>query len=635
MALSIGTRFMTNPQESQLDNRRGFRISKYFARGESLVATTGMAFVAILAFAVGGVVWVSARTIEDSVFTQAEEQVRGTSSLIASQSELRLSDRDLSGLRRLVLDAVASGMVEECEVSLAGYGLLASSSSAPTLIEELPDTWTTTPEVHASLVHNKKLGKTTIHEPLMLDGQGGILLKLVVDQSGRVIGSDTVRASSVGISSVGLVLMLFVYRRFRNRLGALAGIREALYAAQEGERRVECLRVGDRLGSEAEIWNTLLGERFELEQQLVNNEIVESFGSGMAESIGLPAACNTLNQGMMLVESDLRVAYTNGAACVFLRTTQPKIIDKSLETLEGAEEIIAAVRSVLEKTGLPRQVLEVGEVGEIESAGAILRVVISRVEEEHMPQAMIFIEDVTQQRLADQSQSDFIAQATHELRTPLTTIRLYTEEAVEAGSDDEQTLEKALNVINSESRRLERIVGDMLCVSEIEAGSLSVRPDNMRTDQLFDDLQSDYDAQAKEKSIELVFTLPPKFPAIHADRDRLGQALHNLIGNAIKYTPSGGRVEVKAHFSENNSVAVDVIDSGIGIDESQQERIFDRFCRADDRRIAKVTGSGLGLALARQIARLHGGDVTVESEIDKGSTFTLTIPGTEAKAQAA
>ena len=276
-----------------------------------------------------------------------------------------------------------------------------------------------------------------------------------------------------------------------------------------------------------------------------------------------------------------------------------------------------------------------GDAEHLDDGGAVLRIQVSRAEDEGVVRAVIFIEDVTQIRLASQSQNAFIAQATHELRTPLTTIRLYCEEAVEAGSEDEQIREKALNVISSETRRLERIVGDMLSVSEIEAGSMTIRREPMRTEQLFDELREDYRAQADEKSIELVFDLPPKFPTIQADRDRLGQALHNLIGNAIKYTPSGGKIEVSVQFDGNDAMTVSVSDNGIGIDESQQERIFERFCRAEDRRIAQVTGSGLGLALARQVVRLHGGDVTVESEIDQGSTFRLFIPGVVESAKAA
>ncbi|MEM9374315.1 MAG: HAMP domain-containing sensor histidine kinase, partial [Planctomycetota bacterium] len=186
---------------------------------------------------------------------------------------------------------------------------------------------------------------------------------------------------------------------------------------------------------------------------------------------------------------------------------------------------------------------------------------------------------------------------------------------------------EALNVIGSESRRLERIVSDMLSVSEIEAGSLSIRVGSVRPDTLFDDLEKEYRAQAADKSIELSFDLPPKMPAFEGDRDRIAQALHNLIGNGLKYTPPGGRVDVRVDLPEAGGVTVAVADTGIGIDPEECEQIFDRFYRANDRRIAHVTGSGLGLALAREIARLHGGDITVESAIDEGSTFTFSIPG--------
>lgn len=612
-----------------------FGIQKFLARGESLVATTGMAFIAILAFAIGGVVWVSARTFDDSMIAQADAQVRSTSSLIASQVELRLSDGDISGLRRFMLDVVSSGMVQECEVSLPNGQVIASSVPTRNTISVIPETWSQSPGTLITSEHNPETGVTTVHEPIMLGGRSGIALSTVVEHSTQVIGSDSIRASSIGIASVGLILVLWVYRRFRKRLGALAAIGDALRAAMDGERRMECLLVGDRLGPEAVIWNALLAERESVEAQWIDRELIESSSGSVIESVGLPAACNTLTQGVILIESDKRVLYINGAAAVFLRASKDEYIGSTIETLSKETVLLDAVDQVLEDKSVTRKVIEIGDAKTIESHGAILRIVITRVDADSIPRAMVFIEDVTQQRLADESQSAFVAQAAHELRTPLTTIRLYAEEAVDAGSDDEQMREKALNIINSETRRLERIVGDMLCVSEIEAGSLSIRPDSLRTEQLFTELEDDYVAQAKDKSIDLVFDLPPKFPTIKADRDRLGQALHNLIGNAIKYTPSGGQVEVKVHFAENDAMTVAVIDNGIGIDESQQDRIFDRFCRADDRRIAKVTGSGLGLALARQIARLHGGDVTVESAIDAGSTFTFIIPGMQEMSKAA
>lgn len=594
-----------------------------------------MAFVAILAFAVGGVVWVSARTVDDSSVVQIDQRVEQTLSLIASQAELRLNDGDLSGLRRLLLDSVASGMVERCEVKHSDLGVIASSESNVNMLAKLPQDWATVEGVTKSITHHHESFQTTAIEPLMVSGRSGMTIEMTLGHPNELIGADSVRASSVGIGSVGLVLMLWVYRRLRNRLGALAAIGEALKSVADGERRIDCLLVGEQLGTEAASWNQLLRERDEFESQQVHLEILESANAAGVESIGLPVACNTLMQGIVLIESDLRVVYSNGAASVFLRTDREALLETTLDKIECDEELLSAVQRVVLPDGPPKEVIEIGELGQLESSGAVLRITIARVEQEDVLRAMIYIEDVTQQRLVDESQNAFIAQATHELRTPLTNIRLYAEEAIESDEDESELREKAFNVINTESRRLERIVSDMLCVSEIEAGSLSIHRDSLRTEQLIHEIQEDYGPQAKSKSIELVFELPPKFPTIQADRDRLGQAMHNLVGNAIKYTPSGGKVEVQLEFDEHDGLIFRVSDNGIGIDESQHDRIFDRFCRADDRRIAKVTGSGLGLALARQIAQLHGGEVTVESEIDQGSVFTLSIPGTQELAQAA
>lgn len=610
-------------------------LQRYFQRGETLVAMTGMAFVAILSFVVAGVVWVSARTIDESAAAQAEHRVQQTTEMVASQAELRLTDDDLPGLRRLLLDSVASSMIVSGRVSLPGEGIIASSEPNEITLSGIPDDWAVGVETPAASRYDQETKQIMISEPLSVGGSTGFMLELNIDQSQRIAGSDTIRASSVGIVSVGLILTLLVYRRFRFKLGALAAIGESLRHAEEGERRTDCLRVGETLGKEAIAWNALLSERDDLDQRLSEQEIATVSTSGGVDSFGLPEACNTLTQGVLLVDTDLSVLYANGAAAVFLRSMRDQLVGASLESVEGFDDLLDSVKQVLAQDNAPRSVIEHGDIENLELNGSVLKLSISRMNDEGLVRAVVFIEDITQLRLSSQSQNAFIAQATHELRTPLTTIRLYCEEAIEADKVDEQIREKALNVISSETRRLERIVGDMLCVSEIEAGSLNIRKEPMRTEQLFIELQEDYIAQANDKAIELSFVLPPKFPTIQADRDRLGQALHNLLGNAIKYTPSGGKVSVSASFDQNDAMTVSIADTGLGIDPSQQERIFERFTRADDKRIAKVTGSGLGLALARQVARLHGGDITLKSDIDEGSTFTLFVPGSAESKQAA
>lgn len=169
------------------------------------------------------------------------------------------------------------------------------------------------------------------------------------------------------------------------------------------------------------------------------------------------------------------------------------------------------------------------------------------------------------------------------------------------------------------------MVSDLLSVAEIEAGSLKIQRDDVRLDELLREIESDYQQQAKEKAIAFEFRLPPKFPVIQGDRDKLAAALQNVVGNALKYTPTNGSVTVAAEVSAG-LLSVEVIDTGIGIAPQDQARVFEKFYRAQDKRVAQVTGSGLGLALAREVVRLHGGDITLESQLDHGSTFTVTLP---------
>ena len=255
----------------------------------------------------------------------------------------------------------------------------------------------------------------------------------------------------------------------------------------------------------------------------------------------------------------------------------------------------------------------------------VLRFSVRPVRRRDPAVAIVVIEDITQQRVADEAAHEFVAQATHELRTPLTNIRLYLETALDEGDSDPTVRAQCLNVINQENHRLERMVGDLLSVAEIEAGSLQVKHDDVRINQVLHDLEADFQAQAREKRIELRFEIPPKLPVVQADRDKMIMAVHNLIGNALKYTLEGGRVVVRTE-ADKGEISIEVVDTGIGIGPDDLQCIFDKFYRAQDKRIDGVTGSGLGLALAREIVRLHGGDITVESQLDHGSTFTMTLP---------
>jgi signal transduction histidine kinase len=169
------------------------------------------------------------------------------------------------------------------------------------------------------------------------------------------------------------------------------------------------------------------------------------------------------------------------------------------------------------------------------------------------------------------------------------------------------------------------MVEEMLSVAEMEAGSYQLRSDDVRLDALLAELQADYRAQTDAGRLRLHFELPPKLPVIQADREKLVLALHNLLGNAVKYTPPGGEVKVAVEADEGE-VRVEIADTGIGIRPEDLDFIFDKFYRANDPRVAEARGSCLGLSLAREIARLHGGDILARSEFNRGSEFTLRMP---------
>ncbi|MCA9303854.1 MAG: PAS domain S-box protein [Phycisphaerales bacterium] len=600
------------------------------ARGEKFVAATGMAFVSTLIFALVTLSVLTTRSADEMKTDLLTSNAIQLSTVLASQAEIRINERDLSALRRLLLDAASAGNIEQCSVIVPGVGVLASADSKETTIDTFDDLTAAAAPASARTVDLLEDGRVEINEPLRTAESGTLVLKLVTvpNQAAGFVGS--IRLASVAVGVTGLFAMLWIYRRFRSKLGGISAVRDSLIAFGGGERRTPCLVVSESLGVEAAIWNTILNEREAVRQESMNNEIRESILMQTGDGIGVADACNALTQGIMVVDGDLHVLYANGAACSFLGFARDSVVGLNLHTTSIDPVAIEAIEGVASGAAGARGNVEVGDLGKIQDGGTILRFSIAQVPDAEDTRSILMIQDITQQRLSDESRNSLMAQATHELRTPLTNIKLYVEEAIEAGSDDEAIRDTALNVINKEARRLERVISDMMSVSEIEAGSLSIRSGDLRIDQMVDDLVADYQPQAKEKSIALDFDLPPKMPVLQGDRDRIGQALHNLIGNAIKYTPEGGKVRVGFEFDEDDTMRVEVSDTGIGIDPAECSKIFEKFYRADDRRIVDVTGSGLGLALAREIARLHGGDITVDSAIDQGSTFTLTIPGTAA-----
>ncbi len=595
------------------------RASRLLLRGESSVAFIGIALAAILVASIAAGVWWTVRAERELLRQSRTEQVQTVAALIAPAAEALLADDELSAIRRIVADAATKHDLTYCRIIMPDGQVVADAATKKITLQKLPATWTGSGNDAVESTATEQSASAAY--PLNVPGRGPARLEVAATIEYPLWLQSQAQTGLIIIGAVSLAAVLLVYRTTRSRLRALGAIRESLLAMEHGEDNENALALNPTYGHEADAWNRLLQDRTEFRKQAVIEKTREALvGRGGAD---LRGACDAISQGMVLVDDRMIVRYANGAAATFLRAKRELIVGADVAGFVKQANIVAALKEAATGQSRKRTTIEI-ETQTDEGKG-VLRYHVRPVRKDDSAAAMILIEDVTQQRVADESRNQFVAQATHELRTPLTNIRLYVETAIEEGEKDPALRAKALNVINQESARLERIVDDMLKVAEMEAGSLKIANDDVHLDTILGELLADYEAQATEKGIALAFNLAPKLPVIQADRDKLQLAMHNLVGNALKYTPNGGRVAVNVDVADGKLV-FEVRDTGIGIGKEDQLRVFDKFYRAKDRRVETIVGTGLGLAIARDMIRLHGGDITLESELDKGSTFTLTIP---------
>jgi two-component system phosphate regulon sensor histidine kinase PhoR len=211
------------------------------------------------------------------------------------------------------------------------------------------------------------------------------------------------------------------------------------------------------------------------------------------------------------------------------------------------------------------------------------------------------------------------------LRTPLANIKAYAETLALADMIDVEQQKQFLNTINSEATRLARFVDDLLSVSSMELGSLSLNKQITDLSRMLNEVLIKIRPQIEEKRLTFDVGLPEKMPEPELDKDKISAVLVNLLGNAVKYTPAGGRVTFRVNITDQQ-IDMSVEDTGVGIAADELPKVFEKFFRSPDPRVQEQTGTGLGLALAQEVVRLHGGKITVESELNKGSTFSVLLP---------
>ena len=238
---------------------------------------------------------------------------------------------------------------------------------------------------------------------------------------------------------------------------------------------------------------------------------------------------------------------------------------------------------------------------------------------------MAVMHDVTAQRKNEEMRKEFVANVSHELRTPLTNVRSYAETIRDMEDIPRDTENGFLDIIISETDRMTRIVQDLLTLSRLDSGRAEIKMVRFSLYEAIESVCRAVELEAQRRGHVLIRLYGETLPMIVGDRNRLEQVMMNVVGNSIKYTPDGGRIEVDAGIRGKN-VWIDVSDNGIGIPQKDRERIFDRFYRVDKARSRESGGTGLGLSIAREIVLRHHGSIALTSHEGPGTTVRIVLP---------
>ena len=374
-------------------------------------------------------------------------------------------------------------------------------------------------------------------------------------------------------------------------------------------------------------WNRL-AESFEDSH---NEEQEESLKTRLAK-VGAEQSQNdmeeilqNLSDGIVLTDLEGKITFANRALTALLDA------DLEANTLEGSlveqrlvnEMPDLANCSIFEAGSAHRLMVTEGNRQQGENQ-RVMRVSRQPIVGDSRQGLIWTLRDVTQQKLADKMRDQFIDTATHELRTPLSNIKAYAEMLATSKSIQVEKQKEFCNIINSEVTRLARFVDDLLSISSMEVGSLAPEKQKVDTQRMFQEVLAKVQPLMEQKNLQFEVRLPEKMQDLVLDKEKMIAVLVNLLGNAAKYTPESGHVAMKVRLEEDLEIAVE--DTGVGISEEEITRVFDKFFRSEDSRVQDESGTGLGLSLAREVVRMHGGEITVESTLNKGSTFTVSIP---------
>ena len=412
-------------------------------------------------------------------------------------------------------------------------------------------------------------------------------------------------ASVVMLLVTGIVSLL-ISRSFSKRVERLQMFSRRV--AEGDFRPIEADRSGDALEALAISFNETAARLDRTIRTLTEERNLSS------------AILGSMVEGVAVVNASERLLFANRGFAEILGLDVPPQSGSALVEVVRQTELIEAVRDVLK--GEPRVETEI-VTGTLRQH--FFAVTVASVSAAETSGAVIVLHDITELRKLERVRRDFVANVSHEFKTPLTAIQGFAETLLAGAIDDPQNRIRFLEIILEHSRRLARLTDDLLKLSKMDADRLELEIRRLSVSQFVESCIETTQRPAAEKDLRISVNLPQSLPDIAADRRRLAEVLQNLLDNAMQYTPPGGQIMVSAS-ADGAEVTFTVSDTGIGIPQADQPRIFERFYRVDVARSREVGGTGLGLSISKHLVEVHGGRIWVESEVGQGSQFHFTVP---------
>lgn len=411
----------------------------------------------------------------------------------------------------------------------------------------------------------------------------------------------------VAVVTLSLGIALFVSYRLAAPIQAMEKFTQKL---REGKKDVSSiLQTKDETKTLADNINYLVEE--------LQNKIRQA----NEEKSKLMTALTSINEGVLILNIQDKIEFVSPSLTNIMSQQYGNIGNKTL---------MEAFRNVdLQKVFLKFKEKRAPVVGEISLGSAvpvIMRVSISAVHgypsEEKV---MVVFHDITRLKKLETIRTDFVANVTHEIRTPLTAIIGYLE-TIQAGAiDNKGDTERFVDIMLRQASRLNRLVEDLMTISQIELGEMNFRFSDVLISDVLAGVLPLIEPKAKSKNIAVTNLIVADLSTVWADRDRMSQILVNILDNAVKFTPDNGSISISAD-EDKDFITVNVIDSGIGVPREEIQRLGERFYRVDKTRSRELGGTGLGLSIVKHLMNAHGGKMEIESRLGSGTKISLFFP---------